>query len=145
MPQVKLSAGHVEYSDTGSPGPTLVLLHGVPMTPQTQWRAVLPLLDGHRVVMPTLPMGGHHLPMRREAELGQFAMAALVGEFLEALDLHDVVLVLNDWGGAQFLITETMPGSDRVGGLALVACEAFDNFPPKPAKALEAFARVPGG
>lgn len=145
MPWVELSAGTLEYADTGGGGPVLVLLHGVPMTPETQWHAVLPHLAGHRVVLPTLPMGGHRRPMLPGADLTQFGMAALVGELLVAFDLNDVVLVLNDWGGGQFLLTERMPGSERVAGLALVACEAFDNFPPGPAKAMETVARMPGG
>lgn len=145
MPEVQLRDGPIEFVDTGSVGPPLVLLHGVPMTPQTQWMRVLPYLAGRRVVMPTLPMGGHRLPMRRGTDLTQFGMAAIVGEFLQAADLRDVVLVLNDWGGGQFLLTERLPGFDRVAALALVACEAFENFPPAPARPLAALAKVPGG
>jgi pimeloyl-ACP methyl ester carboxylesterase len=52
----------------------------------------------------------------------------LVGDFLEQLDLRDVTLVGNDWGGAQLLTTQQR--DDRVGRLVLVACEAFDNYPP---------------
>ena len=60
-------------------------------------------------------------------------------------DLHQVVLALNDWGGGQFLLTEHLPGYERVAALALVACEAFDNFPPRPARPLATMARIPGG
>lgn len=83
--------------------------------------------------------------MDRTADLSQFGMAALVGQFLSALDLESVVLVLNDWGGGQFLLTERLPGHERVAGLALIACEAFDNFPPPPARPIAALARIPGG
>lgn len=145
MPRIELSDGQVEVTDTGGAGLPLLLCHGVPMTPQTQWAPVLPLLEGHRVVMPTLPLGGHRLPMRHGADLSQFGVAAILGELIEAMDLRDVVLVLNDWGGGQFLLSERLPGHERVAGLALVACEAFDNFPPGPAKMLEVAARVPGG
>nr|WP_240687070.1 alpha/beta hydrolase [Amycolatopsis suaedae] len=54
-----------------------------------------------------------------------------------------MTLVLNDWGGGQFLISEGR--ADRVGKLALVAREAFDNFPPGPAKAVSRIAGLPGG
>lgn len=145
MPIVELSAGPVEYEERQGVGPPLVLLHGVPMTSPTQWAAVLPLLEGCHVVLPTLPMGGHRLPMHLGADLGQLGMARLLGELLAALDLDDVVLVLNDWGGGQFLLTERLPGHERVGALALVACEAFDNFPPPAARPLAVLARVPGG
>ncbi|MGH3448551.1 MAG: alpha/beta fold hydrolase [Nocardioidaceae bacterium] len=144
MSQADLSAGTIDYVDTGGDGPVLVLAHGLPMSP-TQWRKVVPLLDGYRCVLPTLPLGGHRVPMAPDADLSQFGVARLLGEFLERLDLRDVTLVLNDWGGGQFLLTEGFTGSDRVARLALVACEAFDNFPPSAAKPISAVARVPGG
>jgi pimeloyl-ACP methyl ester carboxylesterase len=144
MPQIELSAGTIEYVDTGGSGPVVVLTHGLPMSP-TQWRKVVPLLAGYRCVLPTLPLGGHRLPMKPDADLTQFGVARLLGEFLQQLDLLDVTLVLNDWGGGQFLLTERFAGSERVGRLALVACEAFDNFPPGAAKPISAVAAVPGG
>jgi hypothetical protein len=72
-------------------------------------------------------------------------MARLLGEFLSRLDLCDVTLVLNDWGGGQFLLTERFAGAERFARLALVACEAFDNVPPGPIKPLGVVAAVPGG
>jgi pimeloyl-ACP methyl ester carboxylesterase len=142
MPRVELSAGPVDYQDTGGDGPVLVLCHGVPMN-ETQWRKVVPLLSGYRLLLPTLPLGGHRQPMRPDADLSQRGVALLLGEFVERLGLHDVTLVLNDWGGGQFLVSEGR--ADRIGRLVLVACEAFDNFPPGPAKVLAHAARVPGG
>lgn len=144
MPQIELSSGPIEYVDTGGEGPVLVFTHGMPMTP-TQWRKVVPLLGGYRCILPTLPLGGHRLPMSPEADLTQFGLARLLGELLLRLDLAEVTLVLNDWGGGQFLLTERYAGSERVARLVLVACEAFDNFPPGPAKPISAVARVPGG
>ena len=52
----------------------------------------------------------------------------LLAEFLTELGLHQVILVWNDWGGAQLLVSPG--GSDRVANLVLVSCEAFDNYPP---------------
>lgn len=144
MPQIDLTAGTIDYMDTGGGGPVLVFAHGLPMT-ATQWRKVVPLLPGCRCVLPTLPLGGHRVPMRPDADLTQFGLARLLGEFIERLDLLDVTLVLNDWGGGQFLLTERFPGHERVARLVLVACEAFDNMPPGPAKAISRVAAVPGG
>jgi pimeloyl-ACP methyl ester carboxylesterase len=121
-----------------------VLSHGVPMSP-TRWRKVVPLLAGYRCVLPTLPLGGHRIPMRPDADLTSFGVARLLGEFLERLDLKDVTLVLNDWGGGQFLITERFAGSERVARPALVACEAFDNMPSGPVKPISPIAAAPGG
>ncbi len=144
MPQVELSAGTIDYIDTCGAGPVVVLTHGLPMSP-TQWRKVVPLLSGYRCVLPTLPLGGHRIPMRPDADLTQFGVARLLGEFLERLDLQEVTLVLNDWGGGQFLLTERFDGAERVARLVLVACEAFDNMPPGAAKPISVVAAVPGG
>jgi pimeloyl-ACP methyl ester carboxylesterase len=140
--RVELSAGPVEYDDTGGDGPVIVFTHGFPMNGR-QWSRVLPHLDGYRCVLPTLPLGGHRLPMHADADLSQPGVASLLGEFLDALDLDDVTLVVNDWGGPQFLLGS--PPARRIGRLVLVACEAFDNFPPPSARPLALLCRVPGG
>ncbi|WP_410534817.1 alpha/beta fold hydrolase [Streptomyces sp. KL2] len=142
MPRVTLTAGTVDYTDTGGDGPVLVLLHGVNMD-GTLWRKVVAELGpGYRCVCPTLPLGSHRRPMARPDLVTHRGVASMVGELLEALDLHDAVLVLNDWGGAQFLIADGP--TDRIAGLVLVACEAFDNFPPgRPGKAVARSARFP--
>jgi pimeloyl-ACP methyl ester carboxylesterase len=139
---VELSAGPIDYQDTGGDGPVLVFAHGLPMN-ESQWRKVVPLLAGYRCVLPTLPLGGHRRPMRPDADLSQLGVARLLGEFIERLELAEVTLVLNDWGGGQFLISDG--GAGRIARLVLVACEAFDNFPPGPAKPLAKVAKVPGG
>ncbi|MFJ7155918.1 alpha/beta fold hydrolase [Streptomyces sp. NPDC101118] len=141
MPRVELSSGPVDYQDTGGEGPVLVFAHGMPMS-GTQWRKVVPLLGGYRCVLPTLPLGGHRSPMKPDADLSQAGMARILGEFIEALGLDDVTLVLNDWGGGQFLVSQGR--AQRIARLVLVACEAFDNFPPGPAKAMARVTRIPG-
>ncbi|MER6787939.1 alpha/beta fold hydrolase [Streptomyces sp. NPDC000658] len=142
MPRIELSSGPVDYQDTGGGGLVLVFGHGMPMN-ETQWRKVVPLLDGYRCVLPTLPLGGHRRPMNPDADLSQRGVARLLGEFIERLGLDEVTLVLNDWGGGQFLVSEGR--AQRVARLVLVSCEAFDNFPPGPAKAMAQVCRVPGG
>lgn len=144
LPHIELPAGIIDYADTGGAGPVVVFTHGLPMS-ATQWRKVVPLLQGYRCVLPTLPLGGHRVPMRPDADLTQFGVARLLGEFLTRLGLRDVTLVVNDWGGAQFLLTERFPGHEQVARLALVACEAFDNMPPGPARPISRIAALPGG
>ncbi|MEU1823027.1 alpha/beta hydrolase [Streptomyces abikoensis] len=142
MSSIELSSGPIGYQDTGGNGPVLVFGHGVPMD-GAQWRKVVPLLDGYRCILPTLPLGGHLRPMEPGADLSHRGVARLLGEFIERLGLDDVTLVLNDWGGGQFLVLEEQ--GRRVARMVLVACEAFDNYPPGPAKALAAVCRIPGG
>ncbi|MEV5605822.1 alpha/beta hydrolase [Streptomyces sp. NPDC052299] len=144
MAEADLSAGTVEYQDTGGEGPVVVLLHGVAMD-GSLWRNVVePLRADFRCVVPTLPLGGHRRPMRPDADLSVAGVARMVAEFLDRLDLCDVTLVMSDWGGAQALVAEGR--DDRIGRLVITSCEAFDNFPPGvPGRNLYASAKLPGG
>jgi len=82
--------------------------------------------------------------MRFGADLSIDGIALLVAELLERLDLHDVTLIMNDWGGPQLLVDHDR--IERISRLVLVACEAFDNFPPgTPGRRLAKLAATPGG
>ncbi|WP_131746764.1 alpha/beta hydrolase [Frankia sp. Cppng1_Ct_nod] len=129
MEKIELSAGTIEYEDSGGDGPVIVLLHGLLMD-TSLWEEVITDLRGHyRCVAPTLPLGAHTHPMPADADLSLRAITRLVAEFLERLDLNNVTLVGNDTGGAlvQLLICE---GAARVDRIVLASCDAFDNFPP---------------
>jgi pimeloyl-ACP methyl ester carboxylesterase len=134
MPEIELSAGTIEYQDTGE-GPVIVLLHGLMMDASLWDGPIADLSADHRCLAPTLPLGAHRQAMRADADLSLPAIAALVAEFLDRLDLQDVTLVGNDTGGAlvQLLMTQGSPAGDgaaRVGRVVLASCDAFDNFPP---------------
>lgn len=142
--EVELSAGTIEYEDTGGEGPVAVLLHGVAMDGSLWREVVAALAPDIRCVVPTLPLGGHRRPMRPDADLSVLGVARLVAEFLDRLDLTDVTLAMNDWGGAQALIAD---GRDqRIGRLVITSCEAFENYPPGlPGRNLRLAAKLPGG
>jgi pimeloyl-ACP methyl ester carboxylesterase len=129
MKQIELSAGTVEYVDIGTDGPVVVLLHGLLMDGSLWDEVIADLATDHRCIAPTLPFGAHRRPMSPEADLSLPGIAALVVEFLERLDLRDVVLVGNDTGGAlvQLVLRD---GAKRVGSAVLASCEAFGNLPP---------------
>ncbi|HEY6710160.1 MAG TPA: alpha/beta hydrolase [Actinomycetota bacterium] len=75
MQRIELSAGPVEYLDTGGPGPCVVLVHGVLMH-ATVWRAVVAdLRRDHRCIVPTWPLGAHRLAMRPDADLSITGLA----------------------------------------------------------------------
>ena len=132
------------YTDTGGDGPVVVLLHGVLMNGSLWNELVAGLRDRYRCIVPELPFGGHQTPMRDDADLSLQSIATMIAKFLVELDLHNVTLVCNDWGGAQLVIRPG--GSDRVGSLVLISCEAFDNYPPGlPGRLLCANASLPGG
>ena len=128
MKSVDIAAGTIEYREEGDPsGPPVVLLHGLLMNP-AQWNTTLPLLPaGFRYLLPALPLGGHRVPMD-DADLTLRGMVDIVADFLDALQLSDVTLVVTDWGGPLFLTDIGRDG--RVGRLVICPSEAFDNFPP---------------
>ena len=130
MAEVELSAGTIEYEDTGGHGPVLVLMHGLLMDSRL-WEAVVPGLAGLRCVVPILPLGAHRRRVHPDADLSLPGVARVVAELLERLDLRDVVLVGNDTGGAiAQLVAGRAATAARVSRLVLVSCEAFDNLPP---------------
>ncbi|MGN9790663.1 alpha/beta fold hydrolase [Streptomyces sp. NPDC054847] len=143
MHEIELSAGVVEYTDTGGSGETVVLVHGLGFD-ESVWQAVVDgLRADFRVVVPVLPMGSHRRPMRPGADLSAQGVANLLAEFLERLDLRDVTLVQNDAGTAQLLVGVR---DERVHRLVLTSCEALDNYPPGvQGRTLQFLSRVPGG
>lgn len=144
MGSVEVSAGRIEYGDTGGEGPVLVMLPGLAMDGRL-WQGVIEALgDGYRCLTPVLPFGAHEQAMRADADLSLRGVGRIVSEFLAALDLRDVALCFNDWGGAQVMIADG--GVERVGRLVLVSCETEGNYPPGLAgNAAWLSAKLPGG
>lgn len=144
MPEVQLSAGTIEYGDTGGDGPALVLVHGLIMD-GTLWDDVVQQLRADlRCVTPTLPLGAHRRPMRPNADLTLAGQARLLDEFLERLGLDGATVAFCDWGGAQPMIGLGL--DQRIGRLVLCSCEAFDNYPPGlPGRFAALAAKLPGG
>ncbi|MEV4164998.1 alpha/beta fold hydrolase [Nonomuraea dietziae] len=143
MPDIDLSAGRIDYTDTGGPGETVVLVPGLAFD-ESVWQAVVQdLRADYRVVVPVLPIGSHRRPMRPEADLSAQGVADVLAEFMERLDLRDVTLVQNDAGTAQLLVGVR---DARIGRLVLTSCEALENYPPGvQGRTLHAASRVPGG
>jgi pimeloyl-ACP methyl ester carboxylesterase len=141
MSEVKLSQGTINYRESGE-GPPIVFVHGL-LVDGRLWRKVTPLLeDSFRCIVPDLPLGSHRTPMNPDADLSPPGLARLIADFLEALELEDVVLVANDTGGAISQITAANH-PERIGRLVLTNCDAFDNFLPPAFRPLQWAARVP--
>jgi pimeloyl-ACP methyl ester carboxylesterase len=65
----------------------------------------------------------------------------LVADFLDALDLQQVILVGNDSGGAIAQVVAARH-PQHLGGLVVASCDAFDNHPPKLFRPLITAARM---
>jgi cis-3-alkyl-4-acyloxetan-2-one decarboxylase len=85
------------YVDEGSGRPVL-LLHGQPTWGYIYRRFIPPLAATHRVVVPDhMGFGKSETPVDRE-----YTLRSHVGNLtalIEALDLRDITLVMQDWGG----------------------------------------------
>jgi pimeloyl-ACP methyl ester carboxylesterase len=141
MSETKLSQGTIRYRESGE-GPPIVFMHGL-LVDGRLWRKVTPLLErDFRCIVPDLPLGSHPGPMNADADLTPPGLARIVADFLEALELEDVVLVGNDTGGAITQITAANH-PERIGRVVLTNCDAFENFLPPMFRPMQWAARVP--
>jgi pimeloyl-ACP methyl ester carboxylesterase len=134
MPTIDLPIGAVDYRVFGpdvAGAPAAVFVHGF-LVNGTLWDPVAAQLagDGVRCIVPDWPLGAHRRPADPDAELSPVAVADAVLALLDSLDLHDAVLVGSDTGGG--LCQLALRGEpERVGGLVLTNCDAFEQFPPR--------------
>jgi pimeloyl-ACP methyl ester carboxylesterase len=139
------SFGPVRLWESGPAGAQvpLVFLQGL-LAPPRVWDEVVGSLTEHqRCITVDWPFGAHEQPMRADADLSPPGIARLAVEILDGLGIERAVLVGNDSGGviAQ-LVVAAHP--DRIASLALVACDAFEVFPPRQYRPLFRLARIPG-
>ncbi|MEV6913317.1 alpha/beta hydrolase [Amycolatopsis sp. NPDC051071] len=141
--EANLGSARIRYRDLGE-GPPVVFVHGL-LTNGLLWRKVAPSVAGagFRCLTPDWPLGSHEIPVP-SADLSPPGVAALIGRFLEVLDLTDVTVVANDTGGAltQLLMT-TSP--ERIGRVVLTPSDSFERFLPPIFSGLSTLARIPGG
>ena len=137
---VELPAGTIEYRERGEGAP-VVFAHGAAVNGDL-WRNVAPeIAQNHRIIVPDLPLGGHSIPLRSDADMSLFGLAELLASFLEIFDSNDLTLVANDTGGA---ISQALIGRrpELVTRLVLTSCDAWDTYPPKAIRYLKPTTRV---
>jgi pimeloyl-ACP methyl ester carboxylesterase len=84
MPEVELSAGTIEYEDTGGDGATIVLIYG--LSNSRHWRKVVAKLGPeYRSISPTLPLGSHRHPMHPDADLSLRGMGRILAELMKGV------------------------------------------------------------
>jgi pimeloyl-ACP methyl ester carboxylesterase len=147
MPQVRLEQATIDYRVLGpedSSHPPVLFVHGI-LADSRLWTRVAEDLaqQGFRCYLPNWPLGSHTIPVDDRAALSPRGVAAMIGDFIDALGLADVTLVGNDTGGGLCqMVVDAYP--DRVGRLVLTNCDAFDKFPPFPFNVVFALLRGPG-
>jgi tRNA(adenine34) deaminase len=114
-----LSGLRMHYLDEGPADAPLtwLCLHGNPAWSYL-YRKMIPVFAaaGHRVVAPDMPGFGKSDKPKREAAHGFLWHRQVLLELVERLDLRDVVLVVQDWGGLLGL-TLPMAAPQRYSGL----------------------------
>jgi pimeloyl-ACP methyl ester carboxylesterase len=139
---LELDGGRRIRAHVTGEGPAIVFVHGL-LVNANLWRKVVPRLDGFTRVTLDLPLGSHLEPMPKDADLTPPALADLIADALDALELTGVTLVGNDTGGGlSQIVVARRP--ERIGALVLTSCDAFDSFPPRFFRIVLAPARIPG-
>jgi pimeloyl-ACP methyl ester carboxylesterase len=139
---LELGGGRRVRAHLTGEGPPIVFVHGL-LVNANLWRKVVPRVDGFRRVTLDLPLGSHLEAMPKGTDLSARALANLIADAIEALDLSDVTVVGNDTGGALTQIT-AVRRPERIGAFVLTSCDAFENFPPRFFRIVLAPARIPG-
>jgi pimeloyl-ACP methyl ester carboxylesterase len=128
VPEVEVTAGPIEYGDSGGGGRPIVFIGGLPHDERLWDGVIAELAPQFRCLTPVLPLGAHRKPLGPDADLSLSGLSRIVTDFLAALDLRDAIVCFNDWGGAQTMVANGE--TERVGGLVLVSCETENNYPP---------------
>ncbi len=118
----------LSYVSVGD-GPTALFVHGVGTTAYI-WRNVIEGVAGARRCLAfDLPLHGAS-PARADQDFTLRALAELIEEFCDALDLVEVDLVAHDTGGALAQIFAAQH-PERLRTLTLTNCDTHDNVPPE--------------
>jgi len=137
---ISIDERRIHFVDEGAGQPVL-LVHGNP-TWSYLWRRVIADLRGLRSIAPDLlGLGLSDKPLR-VADHSLALHVQLITRLVEALDLSDVVLVGQDWGGPIAAGVAThLPG--RVAGLVLANTSVLRPARPFRSKAFHRFSHLP--
>jgi pimeloyl-ACP methyl ester carboxylesterase len=124
---VHTASADISYVTFGD-GPVALFVHGVG-TNALLWRNLIERLPGRRCIALDLPLHGHS-PVRPDQDLSLDALASVLAEFCDALQLTDIDLVANDTGGAVAQIFAARH-PERLRTFSLTNCDTHDNVPPE--------------
>jgi len=125
---VSTKSGEISYIDIGT-GPAALFVHGVG-TNAYLWRNVLgTLATSRRCLAVDLPLHGQ-TPVAPGQDLSVAAMATVLEDFCDALELASVDLVANDTGGAVAQVFAAR-NPHRLATFTLTDCDTEGNLPPE--------------
>lgn len=115
----------MELDKYGTEGPCVVLIHGIPGSPDVWTEVAKSLMDRHRVLVPALlGFGAEDSPSGLDAR----AQARSLGRSLQEAGIARATIVGHDFGGPIALsLYELQP--DVFQGLGLLATNAFPDTP----------------
>src|SRR5262245_36941933 len=137
--QIQTPNATLSYVDIGA-GPTAVFVHGVGTNAHLWRNLIVEVSSVRRSLAFDLPLHGRSLA-RDDQDFRLRALAELIEEFCDALDLTDVDLVAHDTGGALAQIFAAHH-SERIRTLTLTNCDTHDNVPPEAFKPTVELARA---
>lgn len=138
----RLSSGErLHYLDAGEPAaPPVLLLHGNP-TWSFLWRKGIALLPDFRCVAPDLLGLGLSDRLPRMEDHTAERHGAAIAELVTALDLRDLILVGQDWGGP-IAVQVGLRCPERISGLVLANTAVVLPAYPR-GRAFHRFSRLP--
>jgi haloalkane dehalogenase len=91
----------VHYIDEGAPASqTVLMLHGEPSWSFLYRKMVTPFVQaGYRVVVPDLPGFGKSDKPAKRSDYSYARYVQWMFDWLRAMDLQDIILICQDWGG----------------------------------------------
>jgi len=140
---VDMPSGRIAYVESGS-GPVALFVHGVLLNGYL-WRHQLAALGDVRRCIAVDLLAHGATEIRPDQDVSATANAAMLAEFIDALQIDRVDVVGNDSGGGIALIFAANH-PQRVRTLTLTDCDVHDNWPPeafKPFLAMSAAGGLP--
>src|SRR5215471_20417078 len=134
---VETPSGRISYASVGS-GPIALFVHGVVLNKHLWRHQLTDLSDIRRCIAVDLLAHGD-TEIAPDQDVSVTANAAMLKEFLDALNIAQVDLVGNDSGGGIAQIFAALY-AERVRTLTLTDCDTHDNWPPEAFKPFLAMA-----
>ncbi|MGB3634253.1 MAG: haloalkane dehalogenase [Rubrobacteraceae bacterium] len=118
-----LRLAHIDEGE----GPPIIMLHGEPTWSFLYRKVMGPLLDaGYRCILPDLPGFGRSDKPTDDAWYSYEGHTASITSLFEELDLRDVTLVMQDWGGPIGLRLATLELPERVSRFVVMDTGVFN-------------------